>query len=91
MKQLIKILRSILEAAESIFFNINFQVFYYLKEQLNLFIINDITEVRQLCTKMLSPNGKSFGRIFLLLLKEMEEATFSLLQNLFLGLFSRHL
>ena len=69
MKQLIKILRSILEAAESIFFNINFRVFYYLKEQLNLFIINDITEVRQLCTKMLSPNGKSFGRIFSTIIK----------------------
>ena len=69
MKQLIKIFRSILEAAESIFFNINFQVFYYLKEQLNLFIINDITEVRQLCTKMLSPNGKSFGHIFSTIIK----------------------
>ena len=91
MKQLIKILRSILEAAENIFFNINFRVFYHLKEQLNLFIINGITEVRQLCTKMLSPNVKALGISFLLLLKEMEEATFSLLQNLFLGLFSRHL
>ena len=69
MKQLIKILRSILEAAENIFFNINFRVFYHLKEQLNLFIINDITEVRQLCTKMLSPNGKSFGHIFSTIIK----------------------
>ena len=69
MKQFIKILRSILEAAENIFFNINFRVFYHLKEQLNLFIINDITEVRQLCTKMLSPNGKSFGRIFSTIIK----------------------
>ena len=76
MKQLIKILRSILEAAENIFFNINFRVFYHHKEQLNLFIINDITEVRQLCTKVLSPNVKSFGRIFSTIIKRNGGSSF---------------